>query len=293
MAKLQNSFISSSDSVNIEEIYQQCLYNPTGNISDTGSTQHTYEALNGGLTAENIADSALTNESSPNGPSGQFTSETFRAGSFARGYFFGFNFPDRYHPSQFAMDHESVNSDYNPEVQSVRERLNKRFMTPSYSLCANVFIPWDCVVYVTYQGFFAGNGICLSEGSGSYNRKVYIGDHYVNRLYIDGKYQVGTEVCTPAARRIQDPMTVAFENRFRWHHKARAVHLTKGYHDFSVLVGASIINDVEKSDGNGKQQVFCGSISILSIKSGKTAEKDETLEWFSEDDYTYSGNEVT
>lgn len=191
------------------------------------------------------------------------------------------------------MDHDSVNSDYNPEVQSVRKRLDKRFMTPSYSLCANVFIPWDCVVYVTYQGFFASNGICDSDAeSGTYNRKVYIGDHYANRLYIDGDYQVGTEVCAPAARRIQDTMTVAFENRFRWHHKARAIRLLKGYHNFSVLVGGSIINDTEKEDGNGKQQVFCGSISILSIKSGKSVEKDGTLEWYGRDDYTYGGNEI-
>lgn len=78
MAKLQGTFVSSSDSVDVEEIYQQCLYNPTSFIDDTGATRHTYEAVNGGLTAKNIADSQLTSDGNPNGPAGQFTSEVFR-----------------------------------------------------------------------------------------------------------------------------------------------------------------------------------------------------------------------
>tara|TARA_Y100000401_G_scaffold38880_1_gene29433 strand:+ start:20209 stop:21153 length:945 start_codon:yes stop_codon:yes gene_type:complete len=287
MALLNGNFSAASDSVDIEEIYQECLYNPTSFINDGGSDfRHTFEAFNGGLTAENIADSELSPETTPNGPQGQFTSETFRSGSFARGYFFGFNFPDRYHPAQFTMDNGCVDDDFNPENQYSRTRLRKRFMTPSYSLSANVFIPWDCVVYVTYQGFFASNGICASDAtdaSGTFNRKTYIGDFYVNRLYIDGEYRYGTEVRTPPSRRKQDPMTIAFENRFRWHHKAAAVHLTKGYHDFSVLVGANIISNPDKYEGTAKQQVFCGSISILSIKSGKQEEDDGTLEWYGRD----------
>ena len=283
MPEIKPTFNPSTSKVDIEEIYQQALYNPTSAISDLDGDVSTFEALNGGLTLKNIDEDA----------NNTFKSEHFRAGAFARGYFYGFNFPDRYHPSQFTQDSDSTESEYAPETQSTRIRVRKRYLTPSYSLSANVFIPWNSIVYVTYQGFFAGNGVFKHEKGSTSNsdesRKTYIGDYYVNRLYIDGTYQPGTEVRSVASRRFQDPLPVSFENRFRWHHKARSVFLEKGYHDFSVLVGPSIISKLSSdpfSSGTGKQQVFCGSISILSIKAGKKLESDGTPEWYNRDFYT-------
>ena len=288
MANFFSSFSPATLDVDVNEIYEACLYDPTSSIND-GTPTHTFEALNGGLTVNNINSLELNNPSHYSfGPNGNFSSEYFRSGSFARGYHYGFNFPDRFHPSQFNQDRVSTKSEYNPETMPTRERVKKKYFTPSYSLSANVFIPWDSVVYVTFQGFFAGNGVCnldKSKATGSKaNRRRYIGDYYNNRLYIDGSYAEGTEVRSPATRRRQTAMTTSFEHRFRWHHKAKMVHLKKGYHDFSVLVAPSLVSKISAGlDERGKQQIFCGSITILTIKSGKVAESDGNVEWYGTD----------
>ncbi len=280
MAKITTSLVTATDVANIQEIYHNCLYRPTKSVVDA-KDEFTFEALNGGLSQENLsgADKRLASSYS-----GLFREEKFKAGTFARGYFFGFNFPERYHQHQFNVDKRQLKTVYSPGNFSSRVRASKRYFTPSYQLGCSVFIPYKSVVYVTYQGFFASDGIRENTGNFSeaeYNRKQYIGEFYNNRLYVNGKYEPGTEVITPSSRR--SSVTLPFEYRWRWNHKAKMIHLDKGYHDISVMVYPSLCVDKKA----GKQQIYCGSISILAVKRGVITNEGNNPEWYGFDIQEY------
>jgi len=276
MANIAAGFTPATSRGNIQEIYDQCLYRPTETINDS-KDEFTFEALNGGLTNANIARFDQRSSGLP----GLIHEEKFKAGSFARGHFYGFNFPDRFHQHQFNVDKLELESPYTPEKYPERARAQKRYFAPSYSLGCSVFIPWKSIVYVTYQGFFAADGYRNPDtyAGTDYNRDEYIGEFYSNRLYIDGKYEPGTEVVAPASR--GEIGTLPYEHRWRWHHKTKIVQLDKGYHDFSVMVYPSLCVEHKA----GKQQIYCGSMSILSVKSGSEyAGKGSTvLEWYGHD----------
>lgn len=301
MANFKDSFIPSSvDSFDINEIYEECLYRPTSYISDT--LDHTFEAINGGLTIKNVhVEDASNQDGTAINPEtgevygdglltwdvGKFGAEKFKSGSFARGWSYGFNFPDRFHQSQFNVDNEELKSKYQPELMSSRVRPHQRYFTPSYSLSANVFIPFDCIVYVTFQGFFATDGLRGANDNfpgTDYDRKTYIGEYYNNRLYIDGEYSKGTEVRAPSSRKYDSSTALKtglpYEHRWRWHHKGKLVHMTKGYHQFSVMCYPSLCVDYKA----GKQQIYCGSMSLLALKSGSEfadiKDGQSLLEWY-------------
>jgi hypothetical protein len=273
LAKIATGLSASSDFANIQEIYEQCLYRPTKDIIESKDV-YTFEALNGGLSEQNIATSDKRQMASY---SGLFREEKFKAGTFARGYFYGFNFPERYHQHQFNVDKKQLGTSYTPGNFYKRTRAAKRYFTPSYQLGCSIFIPYKSVVYITYQGFFASDGL-RKNGSNfagtDYNRKQYIGEFYNNRLYVNGKYEPGTEVITPSSK--SHEITLPFEYRWRWNHKAKMIHLDKGYHDISVMVYPSL--NVDKAAG--KQQIYCGSISILAVKRGNLVSDTSNLEWY-------------
>ena len=280
MAKITTSLVTATDVANIQEIYHNCLYRPTKSVVDA-KDEFTFEALNGGLSQENLsgADKRLASSYS-----GLFREEKFKAGTFARGYFFGFNFPERYHQHQFNVDKRQLKTVYTPGNFSDRARASKRYFTPSYQLGCSVFIPYKSVVYVTYQGFFASDGIRQNKKNFTeteYNRRTYIGEFYNNRLYVNGKYEPGTEVITPSSR--NSGITLPFEYRWRWNHKAKMIHLDKGYHDISVMVYPSLCVDKKA----GKQQIYCGSISILAVKRGVITNEGNNPEWYGFDIQEY------
>tara|TARA_Y100000401_G_scaffold50541_2_gene39475 strand:+ start:311 stop:1258 length:948 start_codon:yes stop_codon:yes gene_type:complete len=276
MATIIQNFAPATDSANIQEIYQQCLYRPTKTVED-GKESVTFEALNGGLSEMNLKDSDKRRGISSY--SGLFREEKFKAGTFARGYFYGFNFPERYHQHQFNIDKNQLKTAYTPGKFSNRVRAAKRYFTPSYQLGCSVFIPYKSVVYITYQGFFASDGIRQNFPDYNYtetnsDRKVYIGEFYNNRLYVNGKYEPGTEVITPTSRR--NDTCLPYEYRWRWNHKAKMIHLDKGYHDISVMVYPSLCVDKKA----GKQQIYCGSISVLAVKRGILTSESNNPEWY-------------
>lgn len=284
MAKFTSSFIPADTSVNVNEIYEECLYKPTSFVSD--DIDHTFEALNGGLTRANLA-SSLINSGDSDGATG-LSAEQFRSGSFCRGYFYGFNFPDRYNESQYNQDAEAAASVFGPLNLQESVRPSKRFFNTSYSLSANVFIPWDSVVYVTYQGFFS-QALVVSSSSNTLNdpARVDIGDESIHRLYVDGKYEKGTQTKTPASRENGEKNN---EYQYRWHNKTKLLKLSKGYHTFDVLIYL-FLQAHNKDSSIRVLDNLCGSISLVAIKAGK--EKDSgILEWYGFDTNDLKGKTV-
>lgn len=276
MAKITSSFIPADTSVDVNEIYNECLYRPTSFISDDLLETHTFEALNGGLTKENF--SPLFVDSGDSGVG--LSSEQFRSGSFARGYFYGFNFPDRYTEAQYNQDSEASRSVYGPVELEETTRPRKTYFNTSYSMSSNVFIPWDAVVYVSYQGFFAQKLIQIQDdvSSGtdlSISWRHKIGDESLHRLYVDGTYEKGTETRCPASRL---DYASNEELRYRWHNKSKILKLDKGYHDFSVLIYL-FLQHWNTSDETRRLDNLCGSISIVAIKVGKESHAS-VLEWY-------------
>jgi len=261
VAKFNETFLPASEDVDVEEIYDGCLYRPTADVLDSKIEDLTFEALNGGLTGNNIDLS-----------SGKLTSEHFRSGTFARGYSYGFNFPDRYHEAQFSKDPELPEKlGYITEVIASGDT-DEKWFTPSYSMCSTVFIPWNAVVYVSYQGFFAG------DYKNEYINKVQ--DRSYTHLYVDGVKQTGTRCTIPAARKDEK---VPHEDFFRWNHKARVLHLEKGYHTFNTMVYQFMVSASLSTGAQRKLHNFCGSISILAIKSGYDHNVTSFKEWHGAD----------
>lgn len=275
MAKINGNFIPADTSVDVNEIYNECLYKPTSFIDDLTET-HTFEALNGGLTKENFLPSFVDLGDAGVG----LSSEQFRSGSFARGYFYGFNFPDRYNESQYNQDADAASSVYGPVDLEETTRPRKRYFNTSYSMAANVFLPWDAVVYVSYQGFFSQTLVQVDDDveqgtPTSITWRQKIGDESMHRLYVNGVYEKGTETRCPASE------TNYVENqelRYRWHNKSKLLKLEKGYHDFSVLIYL-FLQSHNTNTATRKLNNLCGSLSIVAIKAGK--ERDSSvLEWY-------------
>ena len=281
MAKFNEFFIPSSDSVDVEEIYKKCLYRPTADVLGSSIGHLTFEALNGGLTVKDDGSIKV----------GGLSSEYFRAGSFARGYSYGFNFPDRYHEAQFSEDPGAREEPITLSEFQKMGRPVKKYFVNSYSMCSTVFVPWNAVVYVSYQGFFGGDyrryvpasssggGVGLSPGAPSSANNI--GSRAYTRLYVDGAYQYGTECLIPPSR--SDTKT-PHEDLFRWNHKGRMLHLSKGYHTFTTKIYLFMINPETIADVSDKLANFCGSMSILAIKSGYDHNVTSFKEWYGKDD---------
>ena len=265
MARFQRTFTPSSSDVDVDEIYDICLYSPTKFIDDTGATEHTFEALNGGLTGENTSSIA-----------GSVKSEHFRSGTFARGYHYGFTFPERYNEAQFTVDTDSFDVLYSPQNRGLINRPKDKLFTQSYGMCANLFIPWDAVVYINYHAFF-DPALFQEDNINTLGEDwELIGDMSHHRLYIDGVYQEGTETKCPPSR--DDAQ--ASETANRWHSKTKVVHVGRGYHNFEVMIYLLLQDHgVGKPDFARKIAALCGGLNIVAIKSG--AEKNFGIdEWY-------------
>lgn len=278
MAKITGNFIPSDTTVDVNEIYNECLYKPTKFILDDITTPHTFEALNGGLTKENFAPSFVDSGDYGVG----LSAEHFRSGSFARGYFYGFNFPDRYTESQYNQDAVANTSVFGPTDLEETVRPKKRYFTPSYSMSANVFLPWDAIVYVSYQGFFSQALTQIKDdivGGFAFDKseREDVGDESLHRLYVDGVYEMGTETRCPASN---TEHYSSREIRYRWHNKTKLFKLDKGYHDFSVMIYL-FLQRWSKGKETRVLNNLCGSLSIVAIKVGQERDANSSvLEWY-------------
>tara|TARA_R100001594_G_scaffold7620_3_gene20490 strand:+ start:5850 stop:7010 length:1161 start_codon:yes stop_codon:yes gene_type:complete len=244
------------------KIYEYGLYNPTEFDAfvgtDDADRNDTFETLNGGLSKNNFSPEAA----------GDLTSECFKIGTFARGYFYGFNFPDRYHEAQFDQDPVKLRNDENISP--------KRYFVGSYSLSANVFVPYPSITYISYQGFFCGEGLKKESDvrEGIDNTHKYKGNRFVHHLYVDDQ-KIPTMVSTaPCSKRYDSGPIQALpkEYRWRWQNRTKLVWLDKGYHKVELFVQGLLpiysgLLPSESEASPNKLQHKCGSISLVCMKA--------------------------
>lgn len=278
--------ISSSDlteEANINAIYDFGLYKPkyVPGDSDLGETvkTRTFESLNGDLGKSNIADRY------------KFTADAFKVGTFARGYFYGFDFPDRYHEAQFAQDPVKLKND---DAKSA-----KRFFVSSYSLSANVFIPYSSIVFISYQGFFCSESYKKSATprAGVDGKHKYKANRFRHHLYVDGVEQETMLSVAPTSKHFSSSASGSpNEFRWRWQNRSKTVYLNKGYHEIELCVEGLLPISYDltgKHDGDVTRQKLqhrCGSISVVAMKVGsKSPSTTSHWSWLSIND---SGDDV-
>ena len=265
-----------TDNLEIDKIYQYGLYAPrnTKLIPDDsdlvvygdggGDSGVTFESLNGDLGKSNIqfVDPGTGIEKP------KFNSESFKIGSFARGYFYGFDFPARYHEAQFSQD--AVKSKNNEAFSP------KRYLINSYSLCANVFIPYDSVVFISYQGFFCSESYKkITKDSGLDVAQKYYGNRFNHHLYIDRNRHPSMKSTAPTSKMYQEGTVSPREYRWRWQNRSKMVYLSKGYHEIELCVeGCLFTRDYSSKVDQTPQKLQhrCGSMSICAIKSGSQSD---------------------
>ncbi len=262
-----------TDNLEIDRIYEYGLYNPRfrSDVADDadllvynlgGDVGVTFESLNGDLGRSNIQ-FVEAGISKP-----KFSSESFKVGAFARGYFYGFDFPDRYHEAQFSQD--TVKAKNNDAFSP------KRYFVNSYSLCANVFVPYNAIAFVTYQGFFSAEAFKKYEKqSGIDLDHKYYGNRFNHHLYIDKNRQPSMKSTAPSSKMYQEGAVSPREYRWRWQNRSRMVYLSKGYHEIELLIEGCLPNsdtDSKIDQPGQKLQHRCGSMSICAIKVGNQSE---------------------
>ena len=263
-----------TNKLEIDKIYEYGLYKPRSrgladradsavyDITDGlgGDVGVTFESLNGDLGKSNTQFvDPNTGISKP-----KFNSESFKIGTFARGYFYGFDFPDRYHEAQFSQD--TVKAKNNDAFSP------RRYFINSYSLCANVFIPYNSIVFVTYQGFFSAEAFKKYEkASGLDLDHNYYGNRFNHHLYIDKNRQPSMKSTAPSSKMYQEGSVSPREYRWRWQNRSRMVYLSKGYHEIELLIEGCLPNsdtDAKVDQPGQKLQHRCGSMSLCAIKAG-------------------------
>ena len=268
MAEFQPTFSTALPSVSVNEIYGSALYRPDSLVVDSaGAAKHTLEALNGGLTSRNLGLST--------------SSEVFRAGSFARGYYYGFNSTDHNHASQFGPDYRALKDAVAPSNKS---------MVPHQSLAASFWCPWNATAIISIQGFFGGRVTKIPSGrfsSGPLSTDFHkawenLGESWRFRLSVNGQVQHGSRFFLASTRKVA---TVGYfgdgseqagwkapgsEYRFRWHQRTRIVSLKKGYNSVALMVWPGVLmNYTGDTRYNAPRlQTYCGGISLLAMKRG-------------------------
>ena len=292
MGKIRDSFTGeiSTDKTRINEIYQYSLYNPkyidgdtviagTGVVTDKNET---IESLNGALTKSNFSPEAANT----------LTTECFKVGTFARGYFYGFDFPDRYHEAQFDQDPIKLRNDAN--------KTSKKYMVSSYSLSANVFVPYSSITYINYQGFFCAEAIKKDAKArdGVDNTHQYKGNRFVHHLYVDDKKYTTMVSSAPSSKiykKDDDTPNAPSEFRWRWQNRTMCIFLDKGYHKVELFVEGCLpifqsLTPSAADDLPNKLQHRCGSISILSIKAPDYTSAAGTHSWYEMNVFTDEPN---
>ena len=243
------------------------MYSPVYSSGDDTSSERTFESLNGDLGKSNFSTAANS-----------LTAECFKVGTFARGYFYGFNFPDRYHESQFDQDPVKLANDDN--------RSPKRYFVASYSLSANIFVPYPSITYISYQGFFCAEAIkkksTIREGIDSVHK--YKGNRFVHHLYVDDQLLPSMVSSAPSSKSFANgPNSSPNEFRWRWQNRTKCVFLDKGYHNIDLYVQGllPIRSDLDgRTDATAdKLQHRCASMTVLAMKAPNYSSPSSTPTW--------------
>ena len=265
MARFRSTWTPATSKLNANEIYNFSLYKPKANIIAASSgAGDTFELLNGGLSSENL--------------SGKLESHCFRNGSFARGHYYGFNFPDRFHASQFIPSSKFT--------QEGGEVPNRNF-TSHYSLSYRFFCPWPAICFIGYQGFFSCDATQFDPEEpifdGRSSESVYDGEDWHLRLLINGKAKKGSFAKIPSSRR--DGEGSGQEHRWRWVHRSRSFEADKGYNTVDLRVWPNVLasyHSFETKDEGGtglssssptarlppKLVTLTGGIWVLALRRG-------------------------
>tara|TARA_Y100000034_G_scaffold105955_1_gene134286 strand:+ start:4564 stop:5427 length:864 start_codon:yes stop_codon:yes gene_type:complete len=220
VARFKTSFVPSSDALNANEIYSGALYKPEHEIvTPPASPGSSFEALNGSLSRENV--------------SGTLGAHCFRAGTFARGHYYGFNFPDRFHASQFIPS---------SKFTSGGGDIPNKIFTSHYSVSYQFFCPWPAVCFIGYQGFFAAEATQFDPNdftAAKDTEATYDGESWHMRLLINGDVKKGSFAKIPNSRR--DGEHPGQEHRWRWVHRSRSFEASKGYNTVELRVWPNVL----------------------------------------------------
>lgn len=275
MGTFNTSFSPNTDDVDINDIYGQCLYYAR---ADSPSVNMTYEGLNGAINYSNFTPFDSTADGLEAG--------CFRSGSFARGYNYGFNFPDRYHASQFCASSAEDLYGYDP---------SKRLFHVHQSFAVRFFCPWPAACFIGYQGFFTGD---LTKWDDSrFTKRVknsfYFGERWDLRLRINGHAHLGSYVKVPSTRTStaasettgatttsKDEYSVRSggEYRYRWSQRSLQFQADKGFNTVEVMNWPKILRpysaeqDPESLKGAPKMVTECGGIWVLAVRLGADEE---------------------
>ena len=294
MAEFANAFhpagvAAGISTVDVDEIYGSAIYRPTTTISDSaGVNPHTFEALNGGLTSKNIE---------------TVTAEAFRAGTFARGFYYGFNFQDSHHSAQHSPDDVSMRPSTTLTSKKEKPPANKVFI-PHPSLCASFWCPWESVGLISLQGFFGGrltkfsyDPVTVPPGAFDKTHKKD-GESWRFRLFVNDEIQYGSRFYLRSTRvedrkKVEKGATQKFSNspgseyRFRWHQRTRLVNLRRGYNTIALSIWPLVLHNAAgtKHYNMPRIQTYCGGISVLAMKQGSirahTGLSPQPLEYYS------------
>jgi len=257
-----NTSIDNEGTLNANAIYGGSIYHPRS-IPSTGGEFATLESLNGNISYENFVPFRKTVQGSRDG----LEASSFRAGMFARGYYYGFDFPDRFHASQYIKsDSESVS------LGSASARL---FHTHP-SLAVRFFCPWPATCYLGIQGFFSGD-LTRFKNLPSGSEHLY-GEQWVCRVISDGTHLIPLDFVVPSTRSGKkggEATKTGNEHRYRWVNRSQVYHFDKGFHTFHVdmwpRIHRAYNDDGDKTDP--KIQNRCGGIWVLAIRDDRDEEE--------------------
>lgn len=255
MAIFTTTFDPSVRTLNANDIYGGSIYHPRGAYS-TGTDRFTLESLNGNISYENF----VPFRKSVDGQRSGFEASAFRAGMFARGYYYGFDFPDRFHASQY------VRSDAD---RSSIARASQRLYHTHPSLAVRFFCPWPAVCYVGVQGFFSGD---LTRFVNPPFGNGFNGEQWDFRFMVNGVEQEELNFVMPSTRSavLSGAATITGnEYRYRWVNRSTTIRVDKGFTSISVDNWPRIeksYND-EENLTDPKIQNRSGGIWVLAIRA--------------------------
>ena len=228
--------VLSGPTVDAQEIYKNGVFDPA-------YSPDTLEVLNGGLTEENYA-----------GGINSIPAWACQLGSFARGFYVGFDRMEATYARQLA-------NDANDAQRAIHAGLSAR-----------IFLPWDAsVLLYGYQGYFCPDATVWSTGGTAkpeyWDLRLKINEGTQNALY--GRVPANRQTTNAPT---DDPTSggygspdEAVEARWKWINKMGMLNsgLTKGYRTVQVsLWGRIFPNDYSMA----KMKTPTGGVWMLAIR---------------------------
>tara|TARA_R100001443_G_scaffold11661_2_gene21219 strand:- start:2255 stop:3289 length:1035 start_codon:yes stop_codon:yes gene_type:complete len=259
--------------INANDIYGKLLFHPR---SDIAPANQTFEGLNGGIDYRHFSPF----EKITNG----LDAGCFRTGTFARGYNYGFNFPDRYHASMYTAS----------TAQQLGGAASQRLYHVHQSFAVRFFCPWKASCFITWQGWFKAE---LSKFSGK-----QFGERWDLKLRINGHVHAGSYAKVPSMKHSTSSSSgskttkSSKEDRFRWLQRSLQFEAKRGFNTIEVMNWPSIIKEYADNDDRQtpKMVTMCGGISVLAVRLNHEGEGyQENNETGHKTQLPYNGGEGT